>query len=70
MIIDKITLISRRGMKSKGMTLIGDQLTGDTYRMSKWIKSQLEGKWNPVTKAWTINPEKLSSPDSAFAIKK
>ena len=62
-------LISRRGQKSKGMTLDGNRLSGDTFGMRYQIKEELNGKWDAATKSWIIDPAGLNTPSSSFAKK-
>lgn len=50
-----------RAKNSKGMELNGNILSGDTFQMRDYIKSYLDGKWNPGTKTWTVNPQKVES---------
>jgi hypothetical protein len=45
--------------KNHKMQLTGNTITGDTYEISGFIKSYLDGKWNKADKSWTVNPEKL-----------
>ena len=45
--------------KTKGMTLTGNVLSGDTYGPRTYIKKYLGGKWNPATKTWTVDVDKV-----------
>lgn len=56
-----MTTIKLNGKQSKGMELTGDLLTGDTYKMSGYIKKYLDGKWDKVAKGWHINTAKLEA---------
>jgi hypothetical protein len=42
------------------VTLTGDLLTGDTYRIKEFIKRELDGRWNADRKGWNVNPEKMA----------
>jgi len=40
---------------NKGVTLQGNNLSGDTYKFSRWIKNELGGVWSPSTRTWNIS---------------
>lgn len=50
-------LITRKGSK---LQLSGDKLTGDTFAVKDFVKSYCDGKWDSVTKSWTVNLSKLN----------
>jgi len=40
---------------SKGLQLNGNALSGDTYGMREYIKTNWHGKWDGATKTWTVD---------------
>lgn len=44
---------------TKGMTLNGNLLSGDTYRAKDNIKKFWDGEWDAARKVWIVNPEKV-----------
>jgi len=45
-------------IKSHGwhkVTLTGDLLTGDTFKIKDWIKKYLNGKWDGARKGWVVD---------------
>lgn len=54
-----ITIVSTNKHFSKGMTLDGNVLTGDTYNAKDNIKKYWDGKWDSNRKAWIVDPKKV-----------
>ncbi len=44
---------------TKGMTLNGNVLSGDTYNARENIKKFWDGKWDAARKVWIVNPQKV-----------
>jgi len=44
-----------------GLTLNGNQISGNTFSVKDYIKSYLGGKWNGELKVWTIDTDKLNN---------
>ena len=42
-------------LNKKNLNLNNNELTGDTYQVKNFIKTQLQGKWNADKKAWVVN---------------
>lgn len=54
-----MTTINSTSKLSKGMTLTGTTLSGDTYGMRQYIKEYWGGKWDADRKVWTVNVDKV-----------
>ncbi len=54
-------MIKNLKLKGSKVTLNGNLLTGDTYRIKDFIKSNIDGKWDGERKGWIVNPEKMES---------
>jgi hypothetical protein len=42
------------------VTLTGDLLTGDTFKVKDFIKKYLDGKWDSDRRGWVVNLEKVA----------
>jgi hypothetical protein len=50
-------------IKHKGwheVTLTGDLMTGDTFKIKDWIKQYLNGKWDSNRKGWIVDLDKVA----------
>lgn len=46
--------------KRNKVTLSGNKLSGDTYSAKQYIKTYLDGKWDAMSKSWTVNTAKVA----------
>lgn len=42
------------------LTLSGTELSGNTFAIKEFIKSELGGRWNPARKSWTVDASKVA----------
>lgn len=54
-------MISLRIKQTTGLTLNGNEISGNTYPVKDWIKAYLGGKWNSERKVWIVDTEKVES---------
>lgn len=51
-------------IKSNGwhkVTVDGNLITGDTFKVKDFIRKSLGGKWDAERKGWVVDPELLAS---------
>lgn len=59
--INHDAMATKMKLNRSNVTLEGNLLTGDTYRIKEFIKAKLDGKWDAERKGWIVNPEKMAS---------
>ena len=51
-----MTTVQIKGVK---LQLSGNNLTGNTFPIKEFIKSELNGRWNAANKCWTVDTAKV-----------
>ena len=52
-------LALKDGIGNKTIRLVGNEISGDTYRARQAIKTHFAARWNSVKKCWVITKDQV-----------